>query len=391
MTGDYLDFIGENSPFAFGKVAIGEMFINRQNDKKHLASNFINGINSIIISPRRWGKSSLVKEVSHDVSKKYKHIRFAYVDLFSVRTESEFMEAYAKAIIKCSSSKFEEWLLNAKNYLRAISPKISVDPTFNQEFSLSFDVKQIKNNADTILNLAETISQSRKIKIIVCIDEFQNIDNFTRPVEFQKKLRSYWQQHQHATYCLYGSRKSMLMQMFEKKAMPFFKFGEVIYLPKIERKYWIPFISEGFKKTGKTIAQSHIERIVDYTQEHPYYTQQLCYLVWSRSKRSVKEQDVSACIMQMVNQNANLFEREIESMSRSKINILKAIADGFHSSFSSAEVISTYDLGSSANVVKTMKALDMEEIIDKRSGAWYFIDPVFELWFKHRMMNKQIL
>ncbi len=391
MSAEYLDNINERSPFAFGKIALNDTFINRQDDKKHLASNFINKVNTILISPRRWGKSSLVKEVADDVGKKHKNIRFAYIDLFSVRSEAEFMEAYAKAIIKCSSNKFDEWMHNAKNYLRAISPKISLDANLNQEFSLSFDVKDIRKNADAILNLAETISKSKKVNIVVCIDEFQNIDNFTKPVDFQKKLRSYWQQHQYASYCLYGSRKTMLMQMFEKKAMPFFKFGEVIYLPKIEKKYWIPFLQNGFKKTRKSINDHYINQIIEYTQEHPYYTQQLAYLIWSRCKRSVKQPDVDLSLMHMVNQNANLFEREIESMSRSKINVLRAIADGTNSSLTAAEVLRNYDLGSSANVVKTLQALDLSEIIYKQNKAWYFIDPVFELWFRYRMMNKQII
>jgi hypothetical protein len=189
---------------------------------------------------------------------------------------------------------------------------------------------------------------------------------------------------------LYGSKRSLLIQLFEKKNMPFYRFGDTMYLEKIQAKYWQPFILNAFAKTKKKINLEQINRIISLMQCHPYYIQQLCYLVWIRSGKIVKDDDVNASIEDLVNQNANLFEREAESMSNSKIAIIRAIASDNHSGLSSADIIQKFKLGSSANVTKTLKALDLDEIIDKRKGEYFLIDPSFELWFRKRFLGKRI-
>lgn len=387
-----LSFLEEdNSPFAFGRVAVGDTFVNRVDEKKRLALNFANKVNTILISPRRWGKSSLVKEVGTAMHKAHKQYRFAYIDLFSIRTEAEFYEAYAKAVIKCSSNKFDEWVSNASLFLKNVTPKISISADVQHEFDLSFDVKDIKKSYDTILNLPEKIAKEKNLKIIICIDEFQNIASFTDNLAFQKRLRSFWQQHQHVTYCLYGSKRSLLIQLFEKRAMPFYRFGDIMYLEKIAAEHWHPFILKGFVKTKKKISPEQIEKILELMQCHPYYVQQLCYLLWIRSGKIVKDDDVRASVEDLVNQNSNLFEREAESMSNSKIALIRAIANGYYSGLSSADVIREFHLGSSANVTKTLKALDLDEIIDKKNGEYHLIDPSFELWFRKRFLGKKIV
>jgi AAA+ ATPase superfamily predicted ATPase len=387
-----LSFLEEDhSPFAFGRVAVGDTFVNRMDEKKRLALNFANKVNTILISPRRWGKSSLVKEVGTAMNKAHKQYRFAYIDLFSIRTESEFYEAYAREVIKCSSNKFDEWVNNARLFLKNVTPKISISGDAQHDFDLSFDVKDIKKSYDTILNLPEKIAKEKNIKIVICIDEFQNIASFTDNLAFQKRLRSFWQQHQNVTYCLYGSKRSLLIQLFEKRSMPFYRFGDIMYLEKIAAKHWNPFILNAFAKTRKKIKQEQITRIIDLMQCHPYYIQQLCYLLWIRSGRTVKDEDLVASIEDLVNQNSNLFEREAEGMSNSKIAVIRAIANGNYSGLSSGEIIREYHLGSSANVTKTLKALDLDEIIDKRNGEYRLIDPSFELWFKKRFQGKKIV
>lgn len=386
-----LSFLEDDSPFAFGKVAIGETFVNRTEEKKRLALNFANRINTTLISPRRWGKSSLVKEVGRAMNKAHKQYRFAYIDLFSVRTENEFYEAYAREIIKCTSNKWNEWANNAALFLKNITPKISISADKQHEMDLTFDLKDIKKSYDSILNLPARIAKEKNLKIVICIDEFQNITSFADHTSFQKRLRSYWQHHQDVTYCLYGSKRSLLIQLFEKRNMPFYKFGDVMYLDKIAAKDWHPFITHAFEKTKKKIKPEQVEQIINLMQCHPYYIQQLCYLLWIRSKRAVKDEEVTASADDLVNQNANLYEREVEAMSNSKIAIIRAIASGYHSGLSTADVISEFRLGSSANVTKTLKALDLDEIIEKRNGEYHLIDPAFELWFKKRFLGKRII
>lgn len=386
-----LSFLEDDSPFAFGKVAIGETFVNRTDEKKRLTLNFANRVNTTLISPRRWGKSSLVKEVGRAMSKAHKQYRFAYIDLFSIRTENEFYEAYAREVIKCTSTKWNEWAANASFFLKNITPKISISADRQHEMDLTFDIKDIRKSYDSILNLPAKIAKEKNLKIVICIDEFQNITSFADHAAFQKRLRSYWQHHQDVTYCLYGSKRSLLIELFEKRNMPFYKFGDVMYLEKIAAKHWHPFITKAFEKTKKKIKPEQVDDVINAMQCHPYYIQQLCYLLWIRSSRTVKEENILASVEDLVNQNANLYEREVEAMSNSKIAIIRAITSGNHSGLSTAGIINEFRLGSSANVTKTLKALDLDEIIDKRDGEYFLIDPAFELWFKKRFLGQRII
>jgi len=177
-------------------------------------TNFENTISTILISPRRWGKSSLVKQAAKEAAQKNKKLRFCFIDLYAVRTEEEFYKYYAEAILKVSSSKWEEQVSNAKKFLVHFIPKLSIGNTPDTEFSLNFDWETLKKNPDQLLNLPATISKEKNIKLIVCIAEFQNLSYFEDPLAFPKKLRSFWQTHhcrllplweqtQHDDRCIY--------------------------------------------------------------------------------------------------------------------------------------------------------------------------------------------
>ena len=97
----------EDSPFKFGKIVHGERFSNRSKERNRLKTNFKSGLNTILISPRRWGKSSLIKEVASEYGPNSK-TRFCFIDLMSIRTEEEFYTMFAKAVISATSSKMEE-------------------------------------------------------------------------------------------------------------------------------------------------------------------------------------------------------------------------------------------------------------------------------------------
>ena len=104
----------DKSPFMFGKLASGSTFINRQEDIKKLSSNFSSGINTILVSPRRWGKSSLVEKVSETISRDGK-TRVCIIDMFNTRSEDAFYQLFSKQLIKSTSNQWEEWVKTAKD------------------------------------------------------------------------------------------------------------------------------------------------------------------------------------------------------------------------------------------------------------------------------------
>lgn len=373
-----------NNPFYFGRIVKGNLFTDREKDKARLAANFRNGLNTTIISPRRWGKSSLVQRVSENITSD--KIRVASLDMFSVRTELDFYTEYTKVILNATSSKWEEHLKILKEFLRHITPKITVGIDPDHTFSIGFDWNDVKQNAEEILNLPEKIAKSKGIKIVVCIDEFQNIAMFNESLAFQKLLRSVWQKHEETCYCLYGSKFHMMQELFERQSKPFYRFGDLIHLGKIGEKEWTAFIKDRFEITGKHITDGYISKIITDVDRHSYYVQQLSHLIWEKTDTKVTENVYQEALDDMISQNAILYQRDTEMMSSTQLHFLKAIASGVKQNLSGKDTVAKYKLGTSANVIKIKKNLLFDEIIDIQNKTVSFIDPVYELWFKREIL-----
>ena len=163
------------APFIFGRIATDENFTDRDQEIKHLVNNFESLINTIIISPRRWGKSSLVHKASSIAMQEDRTLKVCSVDLFNVKTEEQFYTVFAQSLIQGTASKWDEAVDNAKKFFSHLVPKISIGTDPGSKISIDFDWEEIKKNPDEILDLPERIAHSKGIRIVVCIDEFQNL------------------------------------------------------------------------------------------------------------------------------------------------------------------------------------------------------------------------
>lgn len=376
-----------HSPFIYGKIASGETFTNRESEQKRLSNNIASRINSILISPRRWGKSSLVTRVGQAIEKSDTTVRFCFLDLFNVRSEQEFYVQLTREVLRVSFSKWEERIESAKRLFKRITPKFSVGIDPVNDFSVTFDWEEVEKSADEILDLPETVSKKRNIQLVICLDEFQNVGYFDNPLMFQKKLRAHWQHHTHATYCLYGSKRHMMTELFEEKSMPFYKFGDVMFLEKIPETYWVPFITSGFKKTGKRIDENLAARIAQVMENHPYFVQQFANAVWNNTDKNCTESHYRSALDALLTQNGILFQREVDGLTNPQLNFLKALCNNI-TQFSAAETLHTYKLGTSGNVNRIKKSLVSKEVLDITPQLIEFIDPLFKVWFSTVYMKQ---
>jgi hypothetical protein len=303
------------------------------------------------------------------------------IDVFSVRSEMEFYEHFAKGVLKGTSNKWEEMAENAKKFLSHLLPKITFSPDSQAEISFGVGWETLQKNPDEILNLPETIAKAKKVGVIVCIDEFQAIGDFSESIAFQRKLRSYWQHHHNVGYCLYGSKRTMLLDIFSNASMPFYKFGDIMFLQKISNKKWGEFIKKRFEDTGKKIALEQAEYLAELVDNHSYYVQQLAQQAWLRTKTGCSKTVIDESLQSIKNQLSLLFVDQIETMTGTQINFLKAALDG-ETAFTSQENLKKYRLGSSANLKKIKNTLISREIIDISTQKVAILDPVFKLWLK---------
>ena len=195
-------------PFVFGVRVDGDVFTDRKEETERLSMNFKYGVNTILISPRRMGKTSLVDKVCSVVGNET--LRIARIDAFGCRSEYDFINAFATAVVRATSSRWEEWIENAKLFLSRFVPKISFGQDPMNDFSISLEYNASNTTTEDVLALPEKISEAKGYRIVVCIDEFQQIGDFTDSLSFQKKLRSVWQLQRHVSYCLYGSKRHIM-------------------------------------------------------------------------------------------------------------------------------------------------------------------------------------
>jgi len=374
----------EENPFVFGKAVEGSYFTNRTKDAEHLEANLTHGINTILISPRRWGKTSLVKKVMANVIRP--DIKIIYIDVFSCKSEYDFYKVFASTIIQQTSSKIEEWMATAKEFLSRVITKVAFSPDSIQEYSLSFEFPA-KDDAEDILQLPERIAQKKGIHIVLCLDEFQQIAEFQDSMTFQKKLRSVWQHQQNVSYCLFGSKRHLMTELFSDSSNPFYKFGDMMFLKKIATEEWVPFICHKFQETGKVITEKQAERICKVTENLSSYVQHLSWIVWYKAKPVVTNEMVDDSIEELLEQNKVFFQREVEGLTELQLNLLKAIANGVDTGFTKKEVIKKYRLESSANVQGIKKSLLKKDLIDIDGSIITYNDPLFKLWIKKNIPN----
>lgn len=373
----------ENKPFVFGVAASGDNFTDRESETARLLTNFRSGVNTVLISPRRWGKTSLVRKVCRLAQTD--ELKIVYLDIFSCRSDADFYDAFASAVLKQTSTKVEEWMENIRQFLSRISPKISLGADPAADFSFSLELTPKREDIDEILQLPEKIAEKKGCCIVVCIDEFQQIGEFKDSKTFQKRLRSVWQLQKHVSYCLFGSKKHLMNELFERKSLPFYKFGDAIYLQKIATADWVGYIRSRFEATGKSIPAELAEEICRRVDNHSSYVQQLAWLVWTRTGREATRQELEAAFQDIIDQNTPLFEKQTESLTSFQMNFLRAIIDGVHSEFTTQEVMRKYQLGSSANVSIIKRALIKKELIeiDKRKAV--IPDPIMKVWLQREL------
>lgn len=370
--------------FVYGMSVGGDNFTDRIEETKRIKLDFENGINVILISPRRMGKTSLIKKVISEMDSP--EIKVVYMDIYDCRSEYDFYNRFAETMMKSTGNQLEQVMENIKRFLVRVSPKLSFSPEPNSEFSVSLGITPKDYSPKEILDLPERIAKEQGIRIVVCIDEFQQIGEFADSLIVQKRLRGVWQHHQHVSYCFFGSKKHLMENIFQSRRMPFYQFGEMLHLKCIPTEYWVPFICSRFEKYGKKISEEYAARICHTVKNYSSYVQQLAWNVMAETEIEVNEESFTEGFNALLEQNSSLFIQQTEGLTTYQLNFIRLLCNGIHSGFNTQSVVELYSLGSKSNVDRIKKCLIDRELITIEKEGVFLADCVFELWFKREMM-----
>ena len=372
--------------FVYGIAVTDYNFTGRKEETRRLIANFEGGINSILISPRRWGKTSLVDHVQRQL--KDSDIIIVQLDIFGCKTEYDFYNALAVAVLKQTASKVQLWMDEARDFLVRLTPKIGIPIDPVSEISVSLGITPETHSPEEILNMVEVIAKRKNRHVVVCIDEFQQVGEFENTKQVQARLRSAWQHHHYTSYCLYGSKRHMMSKIFLNRSMPFYQFGDLLWLQKLPVSDWMDYIISHFEATGRHISEQMVMQICEAVDSYPSYVQHLSSILLNHLPQggTVTEDMMPSAVSELISTNEALYMQQIEPLSGYQMNLLKAIVSGIHSGYNEKRVRSQFDLGSPSNMVRLRTALIERDLIYSEMRQLYITDPVFALWFRKRFI-----
>lgn len=338
-----------DKPFAYGIFVSGDNFTDRRQETSDLLMNFTHGINTILISPRRMGKTSLVHKAVNLIDTE--NIIPVFMDIYDCRDENDFYNRFSSSVIKAASSSIDAAVIEPEE----------------------------------ILNLPQRLAEKRGKHLLICIDEFQQIGEFADSLTIQKRMRGVWQCQQNVSYCLFGSKKHMLENIFQNKRMPFYQFGQMMYLGKISADDWTSYIVSRFNSCGKQISAELARKTCEAVDCYSSYVQQLAWNLFVETETVADEDGLDAARARLIAQNNSFFTEQIRTLTGYQLNFLKAVCSGVHSGFSSEKVLSLWNIGTKSNVAVLKKSLMENELIEDREEGIYMADPVFELWLRERI------
>lgn len=370
--------------FVYGMSVEGANFTDREQETKRMVMDFRNGINVILISPRRMGKTSLVKRVQKEMQTS--DCIVVRMDIYDCRSEYDFLNRFAESVLKATSGKMEQLMGNVKKFLVRLTPKISFGEVPGTDFSFSLGITPANYKPEEILQLPEVLARENNKRIVVCIDEFQQIGEMSDSLTIQKRLRGVWQHQQNVSYCLFGSKKHLMSNLFQNKRMPFYMFGEMIYLDRIPTDKWVPFIISRFESQDMMISPEKAVIICEAVDNYSSYVQQLAWNVMAETDKEVTDQNIEEGISTLLQQCSSLFVQQTEGLTSYQLNYIRALCSGIHTGFGEKTVLERFPLGAKSNICRIKSALIQREIIDENNGSVFLTDKVFETWFKREFM-----
>lgn len=352
-------------------------FIDREKTINELKQDLLSGQSVILYSQRRIGKTSLILELFS----RMKGTIPVYIDISGITTKRDIAKIIVLKTIEASHTTIDRIIETVKEFLEKLKPKIIVE-NGKASIEISYDRSVVDEGLIEALDLPQRIAEKRGKKVIVAFDEFQEIALIDGE-EMEKLMRSRFQMHDKVSYIFAGSRKHIIREMFESKSKAFFKFGKMILLGNIPKEEFFVAIKNRFEETGKSIKGEFVNKILEITGGHPYYTQQLCHELWYLTEKKVEESLIEESVENILSHNNDAFELMWQSV---RTNMQKSLLIGMckeeNANFYSEDFIKKYELKSYSHVQKCLKALEKKEIIENNN----FTDIFFKEWIRGRFV-----
>ncbi len=355
-------------------LALGRAFCNRREELKRLSANLERASPTLIMSPRRYGKTSLAINAFQRLKWPYTHVDF-YTDL----TE----EGIERAILNGVGYLLGQLETAPKRLLHLASEffgNMQISVVFEKAgFKLDFSRKkrQSQQNILEALEKLHALAEKKKKKVILFLDEFQVLCEIIKNYSIEGAIRHAVQKSRYVAYVFSGSNRHLISSMFYDKNRPFYKSCDTIRLERISKKDYEPYIQKSAKKRwGKVLDGAVLKSIFLLTEFHPYYVNKLCSLLWLMGEAPTEE-DVLNQWQQYALENKSLIEREIELISLNQRKLLIAVAKNEPTKEIFGKLFSTQIDISPGSLSRTLEGLMQKDYVYVDEHGFYrVLDPL---------------
>ena len=378
------------NPFRFGQVVSGELFCDRKSEIKQITQDLSGGQSIVLFSPRRYGKTSLLKAVSKEL--KSKRILYGHVDFFACNSTEKVVQAVssaaAKAIINDLKS-IEKFIKKTAQFFTRTRFAIRFEPNGTGSFTvlpeLSPQATSIDNLSDALVGLNSYLRKSKK-RAVVVLDEFQQILRVNSNLEAE--FRTIIQQQDRIAFAFLGSRMHLLQDIFINEKRPFYHSAKLIELGPIAQEELTKFIKTRFKKIGVSISEELALRIANKVEGHPDYAQRLCSHIFdSLESNTISEKLVEAGVLRMLVSLTPSLSGIFEELPIRESQVMTLLAEHGPITTFSSKMLYKYDMGM-PSLHKALSSLIRKDLISKGQDKKYFIiDKFLAEWIREVLKN----
>jgi len=374
------------NPFVYGEEVVGENFIDREEEIKAFIRDIESNERIFLISPRRYGKTSLIVNLFNILRKK--GWLTARIDLYKATSLESLANLYTISVINAMETKPEKWIKLIKEIIPALRPIITINPSGETELSL--DLRPPERNIELLLdklyNLPEKIALKHKKRVVIAFDEFQEVRTLNGE-KIEKVLRANIQRHHNVSYIFAGSKKRMLYDMVSKPSSAFYKMGKIFHLNKIDSEKFKTFAVSKFSAGKISISKDALQEIILVTENIPYNIQFLCHQIWDKcfGKKEITVNNVEKAITEITSSQTPVYITIWDNLTLHQRQVVRAIAISGGKSIFSQDFLQQYNLGSPASVQTSVNLLMSREILDRENGRYLFLDVFFKEWIRKKM------
>src|SRR5688572_31265016 len=373
------------NPFVYGEVVPGEAFVDRETELDRLVEDLAGGQKVFLISPRRYGKSSLIRQALTALSRRGALTVEVTVSAYS--SYVSFLEGYARALAALETrwQRGRDWLIAA---ITSTRPEIRLEQadTGPGRFAVAFPLvrteRDITRLANELFSLPGRVATERKRTVVVALDEFQAIENFNGG-SVEHALRAAAQHQRDVGYVFAGSEPSLMEKMIGPRR-PFYKAGPVMRLERIPAEEFAEWIELLFTKSGIRAEPGLGSAIVDLAGNLPYDVQRLAHETWddvraSGARKAGLEQLHDTLIRLLAEQDI-MFEAIWQRLTLSQRSVLRAVVLQGGRELLSADTRSRHRLGGASGIQTSLAALMKQDLVLREGTRYIVIDSLLREW-----------